>query len=1006
MAVPFMLGNFSQGLFGGAQSAASLYTAYQGIFAQQDAADEIQKARDEDKRNKNIEDTVQGLRTQLGTPGLNQDADKTATYATTATPASSTDKGPVTPAVTKAAPKVEGASVNPNASSDPYRKDAATGLTQAPYVSPPQTNPIWNPNNPVGTESIPRWGTQAIPVPYGTVGSEPVTLPAPWQPPSPPLYPPAPYNAAGQPGAVGTPSGPAPPMSALRAPSALTNQPVGSTITSPFTSYTPQEPVPGARGPAMAPTPPPFNAAGVQGPPGSPSGPPAPYQPNQPVTAPIPSRQPGPPIIPPAQTTPGTGGGGAVQGGTPQASAEPQSVGGRVLRFIGQSLIPSAEASGAGGMPHPAPASPAPAAPAAPAPAAPAAPAPAAQPATALTPAKIDTPPTTKEPPKSATPPETKPGPVPVKGEPGTVRTESTPPALAPQVDPSYGERLRQANPELAAKVGALVAKIGGADYNGVAAELWMESKFGTDTNNNGTRNIMQVTGQAQADAEKAIGHKLDMNNPDDSLLAGIVYHKILADDYKLGSGTMQNYLAYRGGPATVAAISAKGLEGAIKDDPRIAGYMGRVQQLYGYDKNVNPLDKSYYTGGTLGPNSTHLDVPTLINTAHTQGPDGALNYIAQTGGTGLGMTEHWRNAQSALERYAIWSGHPENIPHAAEWIAQLSQQGTVSNLIAADQAFLRGDMTGAAQSLARSHAFFPDGSYADIGVDKSNKLWVTTYSEATGNQLSQQFQLTHDMIAQQIIALQNPTTYIQVQQKYRAENAKIDLDKAHTKYYGDMPAERLQQAQIAAQVHEDAIEQRRQANENTVQQRREAEADRIGATTRPIDAEITKWYNDNQPPTDESGKTTMTPERFGAMAEVQRALMYPQAAGGAEMAAKSANNMAENLITGKWRMAPATANKDRPNAPPAVGLVDAQGNPHGYLSLETVGRMLAVPGLKEMLMPTPAAAGIGGAPKKQASAIGAGAGSASALQGGYNQNLAGITPMPMPQQQQPSMVG
>jgi hypothetical protein len=109
MAVPFMLGNFSQGLFGGAQSAASLYTAYQGIFAQQEAADEITKAKEEDKRNKNIEDTVQGLRTQLGTPGLNQDADKAIQAqnqpaAPASPPASSTDKGPVAPKPTQAGP--------------------------------------------------------------------------------------------------------------------------------------------------------------------------------------------------------------------------------------------------------------------------------------------------------------------------------------------------------------------------------------------------------------------------------------------------------------------------------------------------------------------------------------------------------------------------------------------------------------------------------------------------------------------------------------------------------------------------------------------------------------------------------------------------------------------------------------------------------------------------------------------------------------------------------------
>jgi hypothetical protein len=139
----------------------------------------------------------------------------------------------------------------------------------------------------------------------------------------------------------------------------------------------------------------------------------------------------------------------------------------------------------------------------------------------------------------------------------------------------------------------------------------------------------------------------------------------------------------------------------------------------------------------------------------------------------------------------------------------------------------------------------------------------------------------------------------------------------------------------------------------------------------------------------------------YSNMAEVQRDLMYPERAGGAGMTVIKASELAQGLMTGKL----GPQKQTNAQGQEGYGLYDkTTGRVRGWVSLETVGRMMRVPGLSQMFQPpaaSPAAPAVGG-PQHHTSAgpIGAGASSYAALQGGYNQNLAGITPTPLPQRQ------
>ena len=355
-------------------------------------------------------------------------------------------------------------------------------------------------------------------------------------------------------------------------------------------------------------------------------------------------------------------------------------------------------------------------------------------------------------------------------------QSANTPVPLAPPVDPRYGHTLRQTDPVLTQKVEKFISQDGAGQvyFDQVAAQLALESSYGRNPANNGTGNVMQVTGGALAEVEAATGRKFDLSKPDDSLEVGILYDRLLATKYNLGPNTVQTNLAYRGGPRTIQLISQYGVEGAIQRDPEIAKYMDRVGKTYGYDKDIPWNDKKYYTGGNLSPDFVKIDLPTAVRAAQEQGPDGVLNYIATTGAPGMSMSEHWRAFQSAAEDYAIWSGHPEMIPQVIEDTAQLSHQGAVSNLMAADQALLRGDPATAAGLLMRAHASFPDGTYGRAGVDKSGNIWVQQFSENTGHEMGKPFQVSHEMIAQQMIALQHPITYQETLQKHQM-NTMID---------------------------------------------------------------------------------------------------------------------------------------------------------------------------------------------------------------------------------------
>jgi len=627
-----------------------------------------------------------------------------------------------------------------------------------------------------------------------------------------------------------------------------------------------------------------FHPAQTQGTPPAPEG-------VAPVSEPIPAGQGNRPYMPPPQQrspfmvpqepVPAMPGGpGAPGGRVPLAAAEPPSLGARLLRSLNP--VGSAQAAEAPPM----------------------------RPVGTGDPnAPVQTPPpedarpqgiTPAQPPAAGTPvpAHSPPAPLAVAGTGGKVeQSEATPPMLAPAINPGPYLRAQKQRPDDA----AMLQKVIDAEQaNGVVTPEQLASHFewethweSNHTHGVGSRgDVSNATGIGQVVPgtrdEIDPNHELNPLDKFDGMRLTARYLKHLSvGKYNLGSNTIQTNLAYMSGPGAIALAHSNWPAFAAKY-PDAVSYINSAYPGMKVDGTILP-------GGS--PEHGQYDAVAGYRRAQAEGPDGLLSHLAETGPAGLGMSDRWRAYQSALETVLIQSGHPEAVPMAAEWTAQMSQQGTVSHLIAADQAILAGNGQLAINHLAKAHAFFPDHTYAQFGVDNKGNIWGYQLTDAGGTPVSNKpFQVTHEAIARQLIGLQNPVTYQKVLQAFQKENAAIDLNKAHADYYKQLPGIKeeqtragIEKAQLAAQAKADHDELVRKHQEETAALHAERNA--------TLDTEVSKTYPTDQRP------EKMPEGEYERAADIYRQIRKVPSQGGGDMSQASAKMYADGLAAGNYDM-------------------------------------------------------------------------------------------------------
>jgi len=995
MAGPgFQLGSFSTGLFSGAQNIFSLYKEYQGVRQQSLLDDYAREVREQQKRDAaakggNVH-PVEGTQDFTKAPGQTAPT-QTPSSTPTVAPGAPDERRPITPSDSASSEPDYSRSITPNAPSDSAASAPTYGIQ-----SPAQ--PTWDPRytQPGAASDVTAHGEET-PSPPALNPRTGLLSMSPPRPASPGMtgrgggggQPPAPatsytdpndpgYRYPGSPVSPGVQSDvdahgqvqfaprqpPAWPMTPTNAPvgatlglggssaipnqSAISNQPVGASlqgqptptrtapvnqpipsaqIGGPYTPPSQQDPRPPQQQGPTAPIPPPTMVGG-----GPEQGPPTERE------------QGNRPYIPPPQRDPRdlsspAIGGPAVQGGVPLAAAEPPSLGQRILRSLnpmgsaqaaevapgGQGATGITPARPPGENPNapvsfPPPTQPAPVAPAPPA---------TAQPS-GITPA---------QPPAQGAPAHPPAGPVVVAGTGGTVsQSQATPPLLAPNVDYGALRRAEKAHPDKLALAQRAI-QVEGADGLSlpfVAATIERESKWQSGlthgTGKNGVvtdaKGLMQVIG----DTRDLIDPRHELNPLDDfdSLRLGVRYYKYLATHHGLDYNTVQSAFAYRAGPGRLKDVAAMGWDGYAASSVERADQVENMKTMF----PGTVLTTALVPGGTAahGP----YDAKALYMAEQKGGPDGFLSALQETGPAGIGDTGRWRAAQSALEQYLIINGHPDKAGMAQEWVAQISQQGAVSHLLAADQALLANDKQDAINHILKSYAFYPDGAYARAGTDKSGNIWAYKLKDGgDGTPHGEPLQITHELIAQKLIQLQHPQTYLKELREHQKANADLDLKKAQADWARARPEIAALQTESREAIANAKMEAARQLAAQRAADKEASDKERgirIAEHNTHLEEEANKLY----PADADLGADTskFTAEEYPVAANIYRQLRKHPEAGGANLSSVDAYRLANGLAAG--------VSKGSKNPAYRLDLFGGEdGKPKGYGVVDKSGKVL-----------------------------------------------------------------
>jgi hypothetical protein len=959
MAIPFMLGNFSGGLFQGAQSAFSLYQAYQGIQAEQynlDAAEDAKKrakeAMDEAAANKSPD---AGIQTGDAVP-------RPAGY----TPPS-TVTGPVSPG------RITQTALPPPAAQTTAAPTTDGSTTTAPPISPvtppPAVEPGLVPTSVGPRRDYPGWDAAGSVPPGGAVIPPPQPIPT--------------YTAPNDPGRAYQ-------RQATGAQPGIAADVAAHDEVQPAPTYT----APNDPGRAYG-----RQSTGAQ--PGTDADVAA-HDEVQPSGLTRPSYTPELSRVPRVPSVAPGGGGVPVQGGVPQASTEPAPGAPSGPGFLARTLasinpVGTAQAGelsqqdrvrmgGAAysdedrakvGLP----------------PLSAQERADFAKPTESAAPAPQGV--TTAQPTKPAPGEAPTPPPVVVAGGAGkvvpnqqgpSVQSEPTPHVMGASVNPGPWARAQREHPELAGMLVDVVREHGGGP-GGVTPELAaavIEEESHWDPNADASRTkdmghgkgLGQIEPGTQADLEQIVGRPLDPWNPRDNMIMTVEYLKMMG--HKYGEGSFAQTVAYMRGGGGVAE-AGRDPQGYLQTHPFVAR---RLQAVFGPDALKSITNASFPAGdggeggGTRGPYT-----PEGLVSAAQKGPDGTLDYMASYGPQNLPMSARWRASQALMEAAAIAHGRYDMIPHIRDYVAQESHAGALSNLQAMHQALMNGDPRSAALYGAKAHAFFPDGSYARFAVDKSNQLWAERYSEGPEHQtLGKPMLITPQGVLGQMMQLQSPGTYIKTLQDQQAAVSKADLQAAEAAWYKSRPGIEAAKVEGRQAVAETAAEARREVARITAEGRAALKTERDASTTA-LDKETNERFSD--PP------KGVDPQQYANQSEIYRRLRMSNIQGGSGLGPQQAAVIAEGLTSRKYglqaKLDPATKQR-------SYTVEDEKGNQVATMGAQHGDLIRALPGFagSAPLKPPANAAGqhTGLTP---ATPVGAGAGSMAALQQGYNQNLAGI---------------
>ena len=568
-----------------------------------------------------------------------------------------------------------------------------------------------------------------------------------------------------------------------------------------------------------------------------------------------------------------------------------------------------------------------------------------------------------------------------------TATSEAPPKVQTPEFDHRPFALLRHDHPEDF----DLLSKIAGEENANPAwvARVWM--------NESGMRHTAPVGADGEVGPLQILPSTQRIVDPqmreDVSTLPGALRiaarlgHLVIDPQFPLGSPS--SFLAYNKGNGAADLASKMPWDEFAKIHPVGAEYVRKA------------MGGATLAQGMFTP-ATQVDMKQFVDAGIQQGPNGALEVLARTGPAGMSMSNLWKQAEISGVYAALMRGDQQGAMAARDFVFQMSHAGATSNLMAADKALLSGDGEATAQYLAKAHAFFPDGTYGQFGVDKSGQVWGQRFDEATGKPLAAPFQVTHEGLATQLIETRDPNKYRELVNKEQQNAADLRLKAAHESYYYNQPDARTQAAALRANTQlqiegqrETARQTQNEENNRVKLQIAAGRADSTAKHEQGVEKEAHDLYTPDSNGT-YRGLTDMQAADAapvaGHIGEIYTAVRNSEQPNGGHLSSPFAQTLAKTIAQGgqigfERKTNPTTGES-------VVEMSDKAGNKVGYLSPAQAQRLLGLGLIKVPQSQAPQAPGQGAG---QRAAIGGGAGSYQVAASGGGTNLAN-QPYQMPQ--------
>lgn len=324
---------------------------------------------------------------------------------------------------------------------------------------------------------------------------------------------------------------------------------------------------------------------------------------------------------------------------------------------------------------------------------------------------------------------------------------------------------------------------------------------------------------------------RLDPRNPHDNIMMGALYIRDL--DSRYGKDSVLSVARYNGSGEKALAYGKSAFPGAEFNDKELLA-------------NARGMSSS----------------PQKLTAAARSGPDSFIRHIAQTAPKGATMSDGWRMAEGMLVEAFIRKGDIAGAQHARDLVLQMSHAGSIQHLMKAHQALSAGDGITAANELARSHAFFPDGTMGRFRSDGRGVYAERIDESDPSRRLGPSIPVTPEGIAGLLNITRDPKQYLKTLNEQQKLTSDMRLKEQHGQYYADTITQRDRAAAMQQDTTLTVAGQRDQsANARALLGSQDKELDRqaamartqvqVGAKAAPtsdllgrtIDKEVTERY-------------------------------------------------------------------------------------------------------------------------------------------------------------------